>query len=46
MEPDSPLCHMLIIDSAVRKGAVFMRVVVVKFPKALSGLLRKIFHMD
>lgn len=31
---------------ATRKGAVFMRVVVVKFPKALCGLMRKLFHMD
>lgn len=29
-----------------RKGVVFMRVVVVKFPKALCRLMRKIFHMD
>lgn len=34
------------INPAMRKGAVFMRVVVVKFPKALCGLMRKIFHMD
>ena len=46
MEPDSPLSHMLVSEPAVRKGAVFMRVVVVRFPKALSGLMRKIFHMD
>lgn len=41
-----PPFHMLGIDSSGEKGAVFMRVVVVKFPKALCGLMRKIFHMD
>ncbi len=30
----------------LRKGVVSMRVVVVKFPKALCGLMRKLFHMD
>ena len=29
-----------------RKGVVSMRVVVVKFPKALCGLMRKLLHMD
>lgn len=37
---------MLVYHPAARKGGVFMRVVVVKFPKALCGLMRKIFHMD
>jgi len=37
---------MLNYHPAVGKGVVFMRVVVVKFPKALCGLMRKIFHMD
>ena len=45
-EQDSPPSHMLVYHPAVRKGGVFMRVVVVKFPKALCGLMRKIFHMD
>ena len=30
----------------MRKEAVFMRIMVVKFPKALCGLLRKILHME
>lgn len=34
------------ISSAVREGVGFMRVMVVKFPKALCGLMRKIFHME
>jgi hypothetical protein len=28
------------------RGFSFMRVMVVKFPKALCGLMRKIFHME
>ena len=45
-EQDSPLSHMLVYHPAAGKGGVFMRVVVVKFPKALCGLMRRIFHMD
>ncbi len=30
----------------MRKGAVFMRIVVVRFPKMICGLLRRLFHMD
>ena len=45
-EQDKLLSHMLGYIPPWRKGAVFMRVVVVKFPKALCGLMRKIFHMD
>lgn len=45
-EQDSLRFHMLVYHPAARKGGVFMRVVVVKFPKALCGLMRKIFHMD
>ena len=45
-EQDSLLSHMLVYHPAARKGVVFMRVVVVKFPKALCGLMRKLFHMD
>ncbi len=37
---------MLDYHPAAREGVVSMRVVVVKFPKALCGLMRKIFHMD
>lgn len=37
---------MLMYIPPLRKGVVSMRVVVVKFPKALCGLMRKIFHMD
>ena len=45
-EQDSPISHMLVYHSAAGEGVVIMRVVVVKFPKALCGLMRKIFHMD
>lgn len=34
------------ISSVVREEVGFMRVMVVKFPKALCGLMRKIFHME
>ena len=37
---------MLVYHSAAGEGVEFMRVVVVKFPKALCGLMRKILHMD
>jgi len=37
---------MLIYLPVAREGVVSVRVVVVKFPKALCGLMRKIFHMD
>ena len=30
----------------MRKEAVFMRIKVVKFPKILCGLLRKLLHMS
>ena len=45
-ERDDPPSHMLNYIPPWRKGVVSMRVVVVKFPKALCGLMRKIFHMD
>ena len=45
-ERDNLPSHMLNYIPPWRKGVVFMRVVVVKFPKALCGLMRKIFHMD
>ena len=45
-EQDNLPSHMLIHIPPLRKGVVSMRVVVVKFPKALCGLMRKIFHMD
>lgn len=45
-EQDNLLSHMLKHIPSLRKGVVSMRVVVVKFPKALCGLMRKIFHMD
>lgn len=45
-EQDSLLSHMLVYHPAARKGVVFMRVVVVKFPKVLCGVMRRIFHMD
>ena len=45
-EQDNLPSHMLNYIPPWRKGVVFMRVVVVKFPKALCGLMRKIFHMD
>lgn len=45
-EQDNLLSHMLKYIPPLRKGVVSMRVVVVKFPKALCGLMRKIFHMD
>ena len=45
-ERDNLPSHMLVYIPSLRKGVVFMRVVVVKFPKALCGLMRKIFHMD
>ena len=28
------------------EGGVFMRIVILKLPKMLCGLARKIFHMD
>lgn len=45
-ERDDLPSHMLNYIPPWRKGVVSMRVVVVKFPKALCGLMRKIFHMD
>ena len=45
-ERDDLPSHMLRYIPPLRKGVVSMRVVVVKFPKALCGLMRKIFHMD
>ena len=45
-EQDSPLSHMLVYHSAAGEEVVIMRVVVVKFPKALCGLLRRIFGMS
>lgn len=45
-EPHAPLFHRLEQDPVMRKGVPFMRIVVVKLPKMLCGLARKIFHMD
>lgn len=45
-EQDDLPPHMLNYSPPWRKGVVSMRVVVVKFPKALCGLMRKIFHME
>lgn len=45
-EQDSLLSHMLIYHPAAREEVGFMRVMVVKFPKALCGLMRRIFHME
>lgn len=43
---DSPSLHILGYLSEAREGGVSMRVVVVKFPKALCGLMRRIFGMN
>jgi hypothetical protein len=44
-EPNTPLLHRLEKIQTV-KGGVFMRIVILKLPKMLCGLARKIFHID
>ena len=46
-EPDRPPSSYTGAESGDEEGGCFfMRIMVVKFPKALCGLLRRILHMD
>ena len=46
-EPDRPPSSYTGAESGNEEGGCFfMRIMVVKFPKALCGLLRRILHMD